>query len=90
MDRNYKTLGFSYVDIEGYFKTDRQYCEPDWPMTATTLSDAAKECSDTNCHMFFDSRNGKSFRACEKTASIATFPWYILYIPQGNKLYTML
>ena len=57
-------------------------------MTATTLSDAAKECSDTNCRMFFDRGNGKSFRACEATARIAEFSHYILYQSQGNKLYT--
>ena len=41
-------------------------------MTATTLSDAAKECSDNpNCHMFFDHEvHANSFYACEKAATI--------------------
>ena len=59
-------------------------------MTATTLSDAAKECSDNpNCHMFYDSQgHGNSFRACEKEGSIAaSFSNSVLYQLQGNKPY---
>ena len=60
-------------------------------MSATTLSDAAKECSDnSNCHMFFDELGqGNSFMACEKTASSDESSYNpILYLRQGNKSYT--
>ena len=70
---------------------DRTYCHPDWPMTATTLSDAAKECSDPNCYLFWH-RNGETeFRACAKhpTSSIDTRLGCTLYVTKGNKLYTM-
>ena len=91
MDLNYKILGFSYVDIEGYYKMDRTYCYPDWPMTATTLSDAAKECSDPNCYTFWHENGKTEFRACAKhpAASLATRLGCTLYITKGNKLFAI-
>ena len=59
-------------------------------MGATVLSDAAKECSATMnaCHMFYYHGSG-SFTACGLTAQIYDDTNVILYLPQGNKLYTM-
>ena len=38
--------------------------------------------------MFFH-RGGASFAACDRTDSIAETTNFILYLPQGNKQYTM-
>ena len=56
-------------------------------MTATDLSDAAKECSDTNCHMFWHVNGETEFGACEITESIGGRFGSTLYLRQGNKLY---
>ena len=56
-------------------------------MTATDLSDAAKECSDTNCHMFWHVNGETEFGACEITESIGGRLGSTLYLRQGNKLY---
>ena len=56
-------------------------------MTARVLSDAVKECSDTNCHMFYYG-GGVNWNACQETASIFEYTNLILYTPHGNKLYT--
>ena len=88
MHQNFKTLLFTYVDIEGYSKTPNHFCYENYLMTATDSSDAAKECSATTnrCHMCFYHSDG-SFNACERTASIYEDANSILYLPQGNKLY---
>ena len=60
-------------------------------MTATTLSDAAKECSDnTDCHRFYDDGGyGNNFLGCGTKASIdESLMNSVLYYRQGNKLYT--
>ena len=80
-------MWFTYVDIEGYSKTPNHGCSPSVEMTARGLSDAVKECSDTNCHMFYYG-GGVSWNACQETASIFEYTNFILYTPHGNKLYT--
>ena len=89
LDRNFQTLSFTYVGFEGYAKIPYRYCTLSHEMLTkrgyriTTLSDAARECSDDpNCHMFYDSKgHGNSFRACGKTASIEKSSSSILYHP---------
>ena len=59
-------------------------------MTATTFSDATKECSNNaSCHMFFDDAGrGNKFFACENTASIKeSGSNSILYQKPGSNLH---
>merc|ERR1712110_699368 len=63
-------------DNQGYAMLPNRWCLPNQSMTATTLNDAAKECSDNpECHMFY--ANGEigfvfrqRFMACGKGASV--------------------
>ena len=64
------------------------WCHPNTLMTATTLSDAKKECSDDpNCHMFYDRYGlGNTFKSCSETSNIEkSSSNSILYQYQGNK-----
>ena len=58
-------------------------------MTAKTLRDATKECSNNaSCNMFYDDvGSGKKFFACDKTSSIKeTADGTILYQNHGNEM----
>ena len=58
-------------------------------MTATTFSDAKKECSiNARCYMFFDDTGtGNKFLSCGNTASIKeTTVGSILYQNHGNEM----
>jgi len=59
-------------DFEGYDKKPNHWCKPYQIMTATTLSDATKECSiNARCYMFYDDYGtGNTFFSCGNTASI--------------------
>ena len=92
MDQNFKALLFTDVSFDGYSKKLNRWCEPiALPMTATTLSDATKECSaNPNCGMFYDRLGlGNDFKSCgEKAYILYSSANSILYQRQGNKRYT--
>ena len=92
MDQNFKALLFTDVSFDGYSKKLNRWCEPiTLPMTATTLSDATKECSaNPNCGMFYDRLGlGNDFKSCgEKAYILYSSANSILYQRQGNKRYT--
>ena len=78
--------------FEEYPKKPDHYCKPFINhMTATTLSDAMTECSETDsCNMFYHGGgSGTNFYACENTASILeSTVGSILYQKHGNNLHT--
>merc|ERR1712226_61566 len=62
----------STTDVQGYAMLPHRWCLPNQSMTAATLNDAAKECSDNpECHMFYGSGGvWQRFMACGKGASV--------------------
>ena len=74
-----------------YVRNPDNSCNPGERLTSTNVNAAKEECdSIPSCHMFYNYKgNGKSFYACENTASVqSSAAGSILYqVLSGNKWY---